>query len=75
MVITAEVGEQILSYNIINSGEIRDYNTTRYPIFYLIMFVTFALFISFVIFMALRRPKGESGYMRGASAVSQHDLN
>jgi hypothetical protein len=74
-VIAAKVGEEILSYDIVDSGEIRTYNNMRYPIFYFALFLTFAVFISFVLFMSLHRPKGDSaGYIRGASAVSEEDF-
>ena len=69
----AEVGQEIVSYDIVNSGEIREYNSMRWPIFYFAMFITFAIFISFILFMSLRRPKSQ-GYIRGATAVSEEDL-
>lgn len=71
LLVAAEVGQYVVSYDIVNTGEIREYNNMRWPFFYFALFITFAVFISFVLFMSLRRPKSLSeGYIRGATAVS-----
>jgi hypothetical protein len=43
----------------------------RWPFFYLCLFITAALFFTFLIFMALRRKGRDSGYVRASSQESQ----
>ena len=71
LVIVAEANKQIFSYDLVNSGEVRLYKSLRWPIFYFVMFITMAVFLSFVLFMGLRKRKLDaSGYIRGASLGS-----
>lgn len=71
----AEVDGQRIAYSVVNTEEIKLYHSIRWTVFYIALFFTSAFFISFIIFMALRRKQKvyDDGYVRvSANASSEH---
>jgi len=55
--IRAQKGNEIYSYTVVNISSMKEFAQLRWSIFYVILFLTFALFMSFVCFMALKKKK------------------
>lgn len=73
--VIAEVDGRRLAYTVVNTEEIKLYHSIRWTVFYIALFFTAAFFISFILFMALRRKQrvDEDGYVRvSANASSEH---
>lgn len=75
--IVAETQGQILSYEVINTEEVKLYKSLRWPFFFLALFVTAAIMASFTLFMYLRRKGNEesSGYIRTSKEGSMEDIS
>ena len=73
--VIAEVDGRRLAYTVVDTEEIKLYHSIRWTVFYIALFFTAAFFISFILFMALRRKQrvDEDGYVRvSANASSEH---
>jgi hypothetical protein len=55
--IRAQKGNEIFGYEIVNIENMKEYAENRWSIFNVLLFITFALFMSFVCFMGLKRKK------------------
>jgi hypothetical protein len=75
--IVAEVNSLILPYKVINTEEVKLYKSMRWPFFYLALFITAAVFCSFILFMALRKKSQQdsSGYVRASKSESLEDIS
>lgn len=74
--VIAEVKGRRLAYTVVNTEEIKLYNSVRWTIFYIALFFTAAFFFSFILFMALRRKQrvNEDGYVRVSANASSENL-
>ena len=74
--VIAEVEGRRLAYTVVNTEEIKLYNSVRWTIFYITLFFTAAFFFSFILFMALRRKQrvNEDGYVRVSANASSENL-
>lgn len=59
-----------MSYDLLNVGEMREYSGIRWPLFYLLMFLTLAVFLSVVVLIGLRKKSSNGGYIRASSQCS-----
>lgn len=65
----------ILSYSVVNVGEMREYSNMRWPLFYLVMFVTLAIVLSLVAVGLGRKRHTGGGYIRASSQCSAESLS
>jgi hypothetical protein len=77
LAILAKVGNEIVTYRVIDTKDIKLYSSLRWHIFHLVTFLTISAFIAFAIFMGGRRKKLNltEGYIRVFSGSSMENFN